>query len=114
MLSTGPGWTPAHDAALDEFKRQGVDEVQLASVLGEIGGDIGAFHTHRDAEFNLLFHASIEGSLPAVKVSQCSERHGWVWEIGIRFRVGSILTQSIELLQKVRHWIGRDSALHRV
>jgi len=63
----GPGWTPAHDAALDEFKRQGVDEVQLASVLGEIGGDIGAFHTHRDAEFNLLFHASIEGSLPAVK-----------------------------------------------
>ena len=69
---TGPGWTPAHDAALEEFKRTGVDEVQIASVLGEIRGDIGAFHTHRDAEFNLLFHASIEGSLPAVKVSPSS------------------------------------------
>ena len=45
-----------------------MDEVQIASVLSEINGDIGAFHTHRDAEFNLLFHASIEGSLPAVKV----------------------------------------------
>ena len=46
-----------------------MDETRYMSVLGQIDGDLGAFHTHRDAEFNLLFHASIEGNLPAVKVS---------------------------------------------
>ena len=63
------GWGPAHEAALLEIKKDGVDYARYMSVLGQIDGDLGAFHTHRDAEFNLLFHASIEGNLPAVKVS---------------------------------------------
>ena len=67
MASASEGWTAAHDAALEEFQRKGTNEMQIQSVLGEIIDDTGAFHKHNDAEFNLLFHASIVNSLPAVK-----------------------------------------------
>ena len=43
-------------------------ESRLIRSTLHVKGDIGVFHTHRDAEFNLLFHASIEDNLPAVKV----------------------------------------------
>ena len=77
FCSTGSEWTPAHDKAVEAFKRRGATDLEIKDVLADIRGDLNAFHTHRDAEFSLLFHASIEGSIPAVKVgrllSQTSE-----------------------------------------
>ena len=77
FCSTGSEWTTAHDKAVETFKRKGATDLEIKDVLADIRGDLNAFHTHRDAEFSLLFHASIEGSIPAVKVgrllSQTSE-----------------------------------------
>ena len=68
-----PDWDETKDSIVDVLRQRGLSEQErqqrlrpLVSALKTNG--VNAWHSWRDTQFNLLFHASMEDSLVAVKM----------------------------------------------